>query len=242
MDMIAKRDLREFGYTSVAIEVNNTCNLKCTFCPLPIREATEGAMDKDKVLKLLEELSTYKKLNWVQFYLYNEPLMNKDIWTYVDYCRELELPCWLSTNGELLTKKNVDRILAHPHDLFRISLQVLNPETHNEIKQTKMPFSKFVNRVAEGLARLIDEKPDIREIRTDLAIYVDNYSGFSKYKNDALLKLGVKEHGDPTVYQCVRKHYEEVVGSGVVHRRVEEQALETLLLSELPSEADVGLR
>ncbi len=31
-------------------------------------------------------------------------------------------------------------------------------------------------------------------------------------------------HSSP-LYQCVRKHYEEVVGSGVVHRRVEEQAL-----------------
>ena len=31
-------------------------------------------------------------------------------------------------------------------------------------------------------------------------------------------------HSSP-LYQCVRKHYEEVVGLGVVHRRVEEQAL-----------------
>ena len=33
-----------------------------------------------------------------------------------------------------------------------------------------------------------------------------------------------KPHSSP-LYQCVQKHYEEVVGSGVVHRRVAEQAL-----------------
>ncbi len=31
-------------------------------------------------------------------------------------------------------------------------------------------------------------------------------------------------HSSP-LYQCVQKHYEELVGSGVVHRRVEEQVL-----------------
>jgi hypothetical protein len=35
-------------------------------------------MNKKQVLKFLEELATYQKLKWVQFYMYGEPLLNKD--------------------------------------------------------------------------------------------------------------------------------------------------------------------
>jgi len=121
----------------------------------------------------------------------------------VDHCRHLGLTSWLSTNGLLFNKKNVGLLLKHPPDLFRISLQILDPAKHNDVRQTKMSFSRYVNQVADGLARLIDEKPEIGEIRTDLAVKVDNYKGWLKIKNDLSVLLGVKENGDPTVTETI---------------------------------------
>ena len=197
-------DLGEFGYHAVTIEVNNTCNMACSFCPLPIRESPTGSMNKKNVLNFLDELATYKKLKWVQFYMYGEPLLNKDVWEYVDHCRELGLTSWLSTNGLLFNKKNVDFLLKHPPDLFRISLQILDPGKHHDVRGTKMSHSRFINQVAEGLATLVDEKPKIGEIRTDVAIKVDNYKGLKKIKHDLGIFLGVKEDGDPTVNQTIK--------------------------------------
>jgi len=156
-------------------------------------------MDKKQVLNILEELSAHKGIDFVAFHQFGEPLLNKDIWDFIDYSHSLKLRTQLVTNGLLLNKKNVDKLIEHPPSILRISAQVIIPEHHKEIRGVRMDFSQYIDKVSTCIARLIDEEHRIKEIRTDIAV-VDNFSGLKAGKEYLKQRLGIAEIADPSIY------------------------------------------
>ena len=105
-------NLNDFGYEIVQIEINNTCNMACTFCPLPIRNSTDMTMNQENVFKILDSLSKYKGIKFIAFHQFGEPLMNRHIWDYLDHCHSVGLESQLVTNGLLLTPKKINSFCA----------------------------------------------------------------------------------------------------------------------------------
>jgi len=205
-------DIGDFGFRFIQIEVNNTCNMKCSFCSLPVRKAENRHMNRDKVLEILESFTHYDGISHVALHNFGEPLLNRNIWDYIDYCRRLNLRSQLVTNG-LLLRKNLANLFNHPPDILRISLQILTPQAHEMSRQTKTPFEVYVDEIAECLARIIDEGFRIDEIRTDVAVNDDRYSGLQGYRRLFFHKLGITDSGDPTICsQTVKKLKSELIG------------------------------
>ena len=196
-------NIKDFNYDIVNIEVTNHCNMRCTFCALPIREAEDKEMETKDVYQILEELSTYEGIDFVAFHQFGEPILHPDIWKYVDKCKELGLKTQFVTNGLGLTDKNIEKLIKHSPDILRISLHILDPEHHKEIRGIKVPFEKYIERVSSCLAQLIDQEHQIKEIRTDVAINDDRYSGLKRFIGQ---KIGAIDSGDPTILnQTVNK-------------------------------------
>ena len=196
-------NIKDFNYDIVNIEVTNHCNMRCTFCALPIREAEDKEMETKDVYQILEELSAYEGIDFVAFHQFGEPILHPDIWKYVDKCKELGLKTQFVTNGLGLTNKNVEKLIQHSPDILRISLHILDPEHHMEIRGIKVPFEKYVDRVSSFLAQLLDQEHGIKEIRTDVDINDDRYSGLKRFIGQ---KIGAIDSGDPTILnQTVNK-------------------------------------
>jgi len=99
------KDIGEYGFSVVAIEVTNHCNMHCSFCPLPLREKPLQHMAKADVFAILEELSQVAGVDHVDIHNYGEPLLHPDIWRVNDKCWELGLRGQLATNGWLFTER-----------------------------------------------------------------------------------------------------------------------------------------
>jgi len=196
-------NIKEFNYDIINIEVTNHCNMRCTFCALPIRDAKDKEMETKDVTKILHELSKYEGIDFVAFHQFGEPILHPDLWKYIDLCKELGLRTQLVTNGLGLTKKNIENIINHSPDILRISLHVLDPLHHMEIRGIKVPFEKYIDRVSNCLSALIDHNHKIQEIRTDVAVNDDRNRGLKRYIGE---KTGGIDTGDPTILnQTVHK-------------------------------------
>ena len=55
-----KKSIKEFGYRIIQIEVTNRCNMGCSFCGLPIRDAKLKDMELDDILNVLEQIAGYE--------------------------------------------------------------------------------------------------------------------------------------------------------------------------------------
>jgi len=195
-----KKSIKEFGYRVIQIEVTNRCNMGCSFCGLPIRDAKLRDMELDDILNLLDQIADYEGIDFVAFHQFGETLLFPGIWDCIDRCRELQLKSQIITNGLLLTEKNIDLLLKHPPNIFRVSAQSISPHNHKAMRGIEVEFDVYINRVADCLARLVDTENGIEEIRTDLAINEDRYYGIKGAVNYLKVKLGISEPGDPTIF------------------------------------------
>jgi len=193
-------NINDYGYKYIGIETTNRCNMGCTFCGLPVRNTPLKDQKEKDINTILEELSGYQGIEHVNLHYYGEPLMDRQIWKYIDTCRELGLKTHLTTNGLLLNDKNIDLILKHSPDTLHISVQVLTPEHHKEVRGVKVSFEVYIKRVARCLAAMIDKEHQIKDIRMDLAVNDDRYFGFQGKKRKFAEIFGMMENGDPTIY------------------------------------------
>ena len=108
----------------------------CSFCGLPIREAPLKDMNVDDILRILDKISQYSGIDSVAFHQFGETLLYNDIWRCIDKYRELGLKSAITTNGLLLTEKNVDTLLNHPPNSLRISAQTLTQKHHTAARGT----------------------------------------------------------------------------------------------------------
>lgn len=195
-----KKSIAEFGYRIIQIEVTNRCNMGCSFCGLPIRDAKLKDMDLNDIFKMLDQFANYDGIDFIAFHQFGETLLFPELWKCIDQCRELGLKSQLITNGLLLTQQNIDLLLKHPPNLFRVSAQSIHPEHHKPMRGIEVDFEVYINRVADCIAKLFDSDHGIEEIRTDLAVNDNRYlgvKGAGKYLKEL---LGISEPGDPTIF------------------------------------------
>jgi len=191
--------IKDFGYRVIQIEVTNHCNMACSFCPLPIREAPLKDFSQKDVSQLLDMIAKIDGIDFVAFHQYGEPLLYSGIWDCIDRCKQLGLKSQLVTNGLLLNDRNIELLLQHQPDILRISAQTLNPAYHAATRGTEIAFDVYIERVAACLGQLLDRGHVIQEIRTDLAVNEDRFYGLGGKVHWMAKALGMVDRGDPTI-------------------------------------------
>ena len=186
----------DLGYALVGIELNNTCNMACTFCPLPIREAAEASMELEDVRSILDQVALDPTVDLVTFHQFNEPLLYPHLWDCIEMARERGLRTLLVTNGATFTNRNVEKMLAHPPTMLRISAQCIKEENHTQTRGYKGRFETYINSLAKTMATLFDEDHGIEEIQCDLAIQ----QKIMNWKRKVSVTVGMSDHGDPTIF------------------------------------------
>ncbi len=198
MDNLLKNPptLKELGYALVEIEVNNQCNMACSFCPLPIRDADDASLELSQIERVLDQIAEDKSVDLVAFHQYNEPLLYPEIWQCLDMAKERGLKTLIVTNGATLTKRNVELLQKHAPTYLRISAQVIKEENHDATRGYKGKFSTYVDNLAKTLATMADNSCDIEDIQMDLAVQdpVKNW----RRKLSTLLRM--TDRGDPTIF------------------------------------------
>lgn len=72
---------------------------------------------------------TIHPLNW-----WGEPTLRKDLWEIIRFANNQQIRTILSTNGILITKEDIPKIIDSGLKEIRISVDSLNPETYKKIR------------------------------------------------------------------------------------------------------------
>ena len=118
---------------TLSIETVNRCNLACVMCHLPhfIKDKTTLTVDDlEKVFTEAEEMG----IPAINIGNGHEPLLYKDVDKMIDSAVEHKIMDLLMfTNGHLLNKERVEKVLNSGVTRVFISLDAATEETYNEI-------------------------------------------------------------------------------------------------------------
>ncbi len=105
---------------SVAIQTTSYCNGYCIICPYRVvyNKLPQGVMTWDLYKKIIDECSYYK-VRLLQFFMFGEPLLDKDIVKRLNYAKEKinKAKIIISTNASLLTKELTHQLIKYV-DIF----------------------------------------------------------------------------------------------------------------------------
>ena len=117
-----------------SIEPTNFCNLKCPECPSGTGELTRplGFLSVDSFKKIVNEISGTGF--YLQLFFQGEPYLNKKLNEMIEYAQNKNIYVSVSTNGNLMTAKNIDKIMEHAPDKVIFSLDGLDEESYQNYR------------------------------------------------------------------------------------------------------------
>ncbi|WP_052302957.1 radical SAM protein [Archaeoglobus veneficus] len=113
----------------------NACNLRCKHCYQNASKPTPDELTTAEALKAVDKMGdagvAYVAMSG------GEPLVRKDFFEVADRIRDNDMAFSLATNGTLLTRENVRKLVDLNCLFIQISLDGANPETHDSFRGRK---------------------------------------------------------------------------------------------------------
>ena len=137
----------DFDYSpyTIEIELTNLCNARCVFCSNSSSKRNKGFIDKKKLFKFLEQEKRKKKNNnfntkfhtldfpKIVYAGLGEPLLHPDFIEIIEYTKKAGFIVEVVTNGQLLKKHIVDKLIELNVDSLAISLHSIDKDIYKSI-------------------------------------------------------------------------------------------------------------
>ena len=122
-------------FRKVYLEISNSCNLSCRFCPGTKR--SKKAITEEELAVLLPKIRPYT--DYLYFHLMGEPLLHKNLERFLEMAGSYGFKVILTTNGTLL-KKQQEMLLRSP------ALHKVNISLHAfEANDLSVPFAIYLS-------------------------------------------------------------------------------------------------
>jgi MoaA/NifB/PqqE/SkfB family radical SAM enzyme len=117
--------------TRVIAQLNNECNSKCSMCD--VWREKRGELPARIWITALKQLKSNLGYFTVGF-AGGEILLKDDVFEIFEFCNNVKLPFTITTNGRLLSAKNIERLLKLNPLNINISLDSLENNVYREIR------------------------------------------------------------------------------------------------------------
>lgn len=126
--------VRGYPY-SLIIDTVNACNLNCPLCPtgLGMEGRKKGYMGMDLFRKIIDQLGDYAFS--VVLYNWGEPLLNKDIYSMIEYSKSRRMKTILSSNLNLFDEQHAERLVQSGLDQLIVSLDGVTQKTYGKYRR-----------------------------------------------------------------------------------------------------------
>lgn len=143
---------KSFPYRA-AVDVVNTCNLKCTLCPTGQRHFGRDVqlMAIERLDQLLEEFGDY--LYMVDFFNWGEPLLHPRIGEFVSRVHQRRIFTRISSNLSLPNRGQFDAICDAGLDYMLLSIDGASQDVYEQYRR-----SGKLDLVLENVAYIVDYK------------------------------------------------------------------------------------
>lgn len=171
-----QRDLSQLGEQppfppNIKIDICNTCNYTCVFCPQAKQSGRQGFIDKELCKTVIRDAYTGGGTD-LCLCANGEPLLNKDLEYYIAYAKDLGYKyIFLNSNGYLLTEDRAQRLVAAGLDSMKISFNA------------GAKSYQLVHGV-DGFDRVVDNIKNFSAVRGSCKLYV-SYVAVRQTKSEA---------------------------------------------------------
>jgi MoaA/NifB/PqqE/SkfB family radical SAM enzyme len=116
---------------SVTWGVTHPCNLRCPHC-YDVSDTPRTDLSTEESLAVIDRLDDIG-INFVVF-SGGEPLLRRDLFTLMEYCRKRNLEIGMRSNGTLITSKVAQRLAELELSVAGISLDGASAQSHDQIR------------------------------------------------------------------------------------------------------------
>jgi radical SAM protein with 4Fe4S-binding SPASM domain len=173
------------------LEVTNVCNLSCKMCPRSHMTRDLGYMDFSLFKRIIDQ--TRGKIDYVELYLFGEPLLHPRICEMIKYCKDSGLRVAISTNGTCLTESKCRSLVDCKIDFFTISLDGITAATYSRIRGN-VRYDQVLAGVENFLRITNSSSP--RHVVVQLIEMRDNAAEIERFTN-YWTKRGIQVHLKP---------------------------------------------
>lgn len=125
----------------IYIEINNTCNFSCRFCPYPLLKIKKENMEFDLIKKLIADIKENIPYRIIYFHNLNEPFLYPKIDELIKFCDKNHIKYGITTNGTLL-HRHIKVLKNCKMSELNISYQV-NDELENSYRKNNMNVEDY---------------------------------------------------------------------------------------------------
>jgi MoaA/NifB/PqqE/SkfB family radical SAM enzyme len=152
-DLLARRTELRSTPPSLGIDLHGVCNVKppCVYCEWDYSKRLEGGnADVPFTLDTLREMGPFfdHAVNLVNCSI-GEPFMMKNLDEVLDVFGHAGKVLEMTTNGQILTDRNIQKLLGRPVDLY-ISLDAATPLTYSRLRNDT--FEKVLGNLRRVIA------------------------------------------------------------------------------------------
>ena len=136
-------------FKKIYVEITNSCNLKCSFCPENKREKL--FMRLNEFENIIKQIKDYTNL--IALHVKGEPLLHPDLEKILKICEENDILVNITTNATLL-EKNVDMLIASKAvRQLNLSLHSINKNENTNIYK----FEQYKKNVFNATRKILKE-------------------------------------------------------------------------------------
>jgi len=157
IDMSLKRTALLSRPTSLQLECTTKCNLRCMMCDSPIWDRRGMEMKFSDFKKIIDQFPFLVSVNLQGM---GEPLLNKDLFKMITYCKSKKIMVLFTTNATLLDEIIAKKIVDSGLDYIVISVDGATPETFERIRRG----AKF-GQVIENIKKLVVARGELKKPR-----------------------------------------------------------------------------
>lgn len=136
-------------FKKIYVEITNSCNLKCSFCPEGKKE--KEFMSVEKFEHIINQIKEYTNL--IALHVKGEPLLHPNLKEILNVCKENKILVNITTNATLL-EKNLDTIIESG------AVRQLNLSLHSITKNEntdKYNFENYIKSVLNSSKEILEK-------------------------------------------------------------------------------------
>ena len=189
--------------STIFLRTTETCNLKCTQCDYHKNNAINknNTLTLEEKVKLIHEIKKWNKDIRVSI-TGGEPFVRKDIfYKLAEECKNIGLRASVTTNGTLIKKEELKKILDLNLEFILISIDSNDEKIHNNIRGNKNAF-QLVTKFAKDIIELRNK------INSKTQIYVSSLLGKNNLNNiEGIIAFFEKMNFDGVFFQAIQPNF-----------------------------------
>ncbi len=133
-------------YTCAMLAITYSCNCRCVHCSAGLYQKKQDILLSSNEIYLIINQLNEVGINTVYFFG-GEPLLDSNLFEYIEYAKKLNMTSRFDTNGMLLNEKTIKKLKESGLSIIGVSLDSPIEENHDKSRGSQGLFRKNIENI-----------------------------------------------------------------------------------------------